>query len=129
MGCTGGLVVVFHTHERKSIMNLETLGTMAESAYKNLAAARTQLFTDAENAIEARSVLESEKAQAMTAGKFDGKNAETREAQAREFLKAQYLTVTECERQERRARFDFDRADIDVDTVKILLRIAELGGK
>lgn len=110
-------------------MELKTLEAMAESAYKNLASARTQLFTAAENAIEARSVLESEKAQATTAGKFDGKNAETREAQAREFLKAQYQAVTESERQERRARFDFDRADIDVDTVKILLRIAELGGK
>jgi len=57
---------------------------------------------------------------------FDGKNAEIREAQAREHLQAQYLKVAHAENLERKARYDFDKAGIEVDTVKTLLRIAEL---
>lgn len=107
-------------------MNKQKLEAMATSAFENVRAARSVLFTTAENTIEAQASLEADKAAAITAGKFDGKNAETREAQAHEYLSAQFDAVSECSRDERRARFQFDTAQIDLDTVKTLLRIAEL---
>lgn len=107
-------------------MNKSTLENMAISAFENIRASRQNLFLAAENTIEAQAALEADKAAAVNAGKFDGKNAEIREAQAREYLSAQHDAVSECSRKERAARYKFDESQIDVDTVKTLLRIAEL---
>ena len=103
-----------------------TLEKMAVMAFATLSSAREALFTAAENTIEAQSALDADKAAAVNAGKFDGKNAEIREAQAREYLSGQHDAVSECGRKERAARYKLDAAQIDVDTVKTLLRIAEL---
>lgn len=99
---------------------------MANSAFTNLTIARDNLFTAAEKTIEASAKLEDEKSSATIAGKFDGKNAETREAQARDFLAQYYIALSTCQKLERAARYEFDKAQIEVDTVKTLLRIAEL---
>jgi len=110
-------------------MNAELLEKMAKTAFDNLSTARQKLYAAAERTIEARAALENDKGQAVVSGKFDGKNAEIREAQSLDYLRVQYAELAAAEREERRARFEFDRADIDADTVKIMLRIAELGGK
>ena len=107
-------------------MNKDTLEKMAVTAFANTQAARDALFSAAEKAIYAAMNLETEKASATTAGKFDGKNAETREAQAREFLSEQYLALAVAQNNERSARHTFDKASIEADTVKTLLQIAEL---
>ena len=107
-------------------MNKSKLEEMAVTAFENSQAARNELFLTAEQTIACGQVLEDDKNSATVAGKFDGKNAEIREAQAREFLSAQYSNHAEAQRNERQARYKFDRAQIDVDTVKTLLRIAEL---
>ncbi len=107
-------------------MNKAKLEPMAVSAFENVRETRAQLFTSAECAIEAQQALDMDKGAAMVSGKFDGKNAETREAQAREFLAGQYGAVEECGRKERLARFKFEVAQIDLETVKTLLCIAEL---
>jgi hypothetical protein len=107
-------------------MDKATLEKMAVSASDNLKEARAALFEAAEAAIMSRNTLEADKASATVGGVFDGKNAEIREAQAREHLQARYLEVDMNDRAERKARHDFDRASIEVDTVKTLLRIAEL---
>ena len=103
-----------------------TLEKMALGAFANMTKARAALFEAAEAAIMSRNTLEADKASATVGGVFDGKNAEIREAQAREHLQARYLEVDMNDRAERKARHDFDRASIEVDTVKTLLRIAEL---
>ena len=107
-------------------MNKDTLENMATSALDNMTKARAALFTAAEITIMEKYLLEEQRAAATTGGVFDGKNAEIREAQAREHLQAQYLKLAHAENAERKARYDFDRASIEVDTVKTLLRIAEL---
>jgi hypothetical protein len=107
-------------------MNKQKLEEMATSAFENLTKARDTLFATAETTIEAKQKLETAKYQAQIGGVFDGKNAEIREAQARDHLQANYAELEQAEKNERRARYEFDRAQIDVDTVKTLLRIAEL---
>jgi nicotinamide mononucleotide adenylyltransferase len=107
-------------------MNKDTLEKMAVTAFANLQSKRLDLFTAAEHSITVRQSLEDAKTQASIGGVFDGKNAEIREAQARDHLQTEYAEVTAAEKTERRCRHEFDRASIDVDTVKTLLRIAEL---
>lgn len=107
-------------------MDAITLEKMAVTAFDNLANARAELFTASEVTIMEKYLLEEQRAAATTGGVFDGKNAEIREAQAREHLQAQYLKLAHAENAERKARYDFDKASIEVDTVKTLLRIAEL---
>lgn len=107
-------------------MDKQTLEKMATSAFDNLTTARATLFTATEVAIMEKYLLEEQRAAATTGGVFDGKNAEIREAQAREHLQAQYLKLAHAENAERKARYNFDKSSIEVDTVKTLLRIAEL---
>jgi hypothetical protein len=107
-------------------MDNVTLEKMAVTAFENLTTARAVLFTATEVTIMEKYLLEEQRAAATTGGVFDGKNAEIREAQAREHLQAQYLKLAHAENAERKARYDFDKASIEVDTVKTLLRIAEL---
>jgi len=113
-------------NKKEIAMDKATLEKMAVTAFENMTKARAALFEAAEAAIMSRNTLEADKASATVGGVFDGKNAEIREAQAREHLQARYLEVDMNDRAERKARHDFDRASIEVDTVKTLLRIAEL---
>ena len=107
-------------------MNKLTLEKMAVTAFENERKTRLSLFTAAEQAITVRIALEDAKTQASIGGVFDGKNAEIREAQAKDHLQSEYAEVTAAEKTERRCRFEYDRAQVEVDTVKTLLRIAEL---
>jgi hypothetical protein len=107
-------------------MDNTTLEKMAVTAFANLTDARSKLFTATEAAIEAKNDLETAKYQALTGGVIDGKNAEIREAQLRTHLDADYSKLSETESAERKARYNYDLASIEVDTVKTLLRIAEL---
>ncbi len=107
-------------------MDAITLEKMAVTAFANLTSSRSALFTATEAAIMEKYLLEEQRAAATTGGVFDGKNAEIREAQAREHLQAQYLKLAHAENFERKTLFDYDLASVEVDTVKTLLRIAEL---
>jgi len=107
-------------------MNKDTLEKMATTAFKNLDEARTILFSAADFVITTRNALDEAKYNALTGGVIDGKNAEIREAQMKSHLQADFLNLEQAEKSERRARFIFDRAQIEVDTVKTMLRIAEL---
>lgn len=107
-------------------MDKSTLENMATSAFLNLTSARDKLFTSAEAVIEAKAELETARTQAYLGGVFDGKNAEIRDAQARQHLESNFAKLEQAEKQERNSRKLFDCASIDVDTVKTLLRIAEL---
>ena len=107
-------------------MDKTMLAKMATTAFENLQAARESLYSAAENAIQTKADFETQKVDLSLSGKLDGKNAELREAQARTFLTDAFDAVAIVERSERAARYKFDKASIDVDTVKTLLRIAEL---
>ena len=107
-------------------MDKTTLTNMATQAFTNLEMSRTALFTAAEAAITAKADLENAKYQALIGGVIDGKNAEIREAQLKSHLEAYYAKLELAEKAERGARHGFEMASIEVDTVKTLLRIAEL---
>ena len=107
-------------------MDKTTLEKMATTAFDNPAMSRTALFSATEGAIVAKAELETAKYQALVGGVIDGKNAEIREAQLRTHLESNYATLDTAERTERAARHQYDQASIEVDTVKTLLRIAEL---
>ena len=107
-------------------MDNTTLEKMAVTAFANLAMSRTALFGATEGAIEAKAELETAKYQALVGGVIDGKNAEIREAQLRTHLEANYAKLDTAERTERAGRHQYDQASIEVDTLKTLLRIAEL---
>ncbi len=107
-------------------MDKTTLTNMASQAFANMTEARQQLFAQTENAITAKAELENAKYQALIGGVIDGKNAEIREAQLKQHLQAEYPKLEQAEKQERGARHGFEMASIEVDTVKTLLRIAEL---
>ena len=107
-------------------MDKTTLTNMASQAFANMTEARQQLFAQTENAITTKADLENAKYQALIGGVIDGKNAEIREAQLKQHLEADYAKLDTAERTERAARHQFDLASIEVDTVKTLLRIAEL---
>ena len=107
-------------------MDKTTLTNMASQAFANMTEARQQLFAQTESAITAKADLETAKYQALIGGVIDGKNAEIREAQLKQHLQAEYAKLELAEKQERGARYGFDKASIEVDTVKTLLRIAEL---
>ena len=107
-------------------MDKLTLEKMASVAFANLTKAREELFTATEHTIESKADLEKAKYQALTGGVIDGKNEEIRKAQLREHLDADYSQLAEMEKSERKAQHNFDLASIEVETVKTLLRIAEL---
>ena len=107
-------------------MDKVTLEKMATNAFDNAKVQRTQLFSATEVCLAKKLMLDQDEASALASVKFDGKNAETRKAQAREFFDAQYMEIAALENNERSARHHYDLAMFDVDTVKVLLRIAEL---
>ena len=107
-------------------MEKTKLESMAVTAFENIKKKRDELFTATEKALYFKITLETEEASAMAAGQFDGKNAETRKAQARDFFNDKYMELATAEKNERAARYHYDIAALDVDTVKTLLRIAEL---
>jgi hypothetical protein len=107
-------------------MNKDTLEKMTVTAFANLQAKRLDLFTAAEYTITMKQGYEEAKAAMQNSGVIDGKNAEIREAQLRGMLAVELMDVTAAEKTERRCRHEFDRAQTDVETVKTLLRIAEL---
>lgn len=107
-------------------MDKIALEAKAIKAFENLASARTALFMAAEVTIMDKFTLEKQRAELTASGKIDGKNAETREAQVREILSDQYLSVAAAEAAEREARRDFDLASMEADAVRTLVRIAEL---
>lgn len=96
------------------------------AASKGVDAARMNLYGKTETVIAARESLERARSQALLENKFDGKNAEIREAQAREHFHTAYDELSAFEADERRAKLEFDLALSALELVKYRLRVAEL---
>jgi len=107
-------------------MDKQKLEEMTLTGFKALTIARSALFAAAEKVIYLEMVLDGEKSAALLSGKIDGKNEEIRKAQLKDVLQDQYTELAIAQNGERRARFDLEAALTDVDTVKTLLRVAEL---
>ena len=96
------------------------------TAYSILAEKKQALADKAEKVIEFTYKLETKKAVALQDGTIEGKNAEIRDAVAREFLKIEYDDLKLAEYDESVARVEFDIAQFEVSRVQALLRLAEV---
>lgn len=96
------------------------------AAYQNLARLMTQAHTAARQEIDAKSELERRRLAAIADGTIDGKNAELREASARQVLADLYETCEQAERVASDAKLALDLARLEVERVRALLRLAEL---
>jgi len=99
---------------------------IVNNAYAVLEDAKKKLFVVGEKVITRKLELEYAKLSALSSGKIEGKNAELREAAAREYLEAEYESLESAEVDERRARQDYDIAEIEVYRVRALLRLYEI---
>jgi len=98
------------------------------NAFEELELAKKELFSAGERAIEKKAALEWRKVDAMQNGEIEGKNAEAREAAAKSLLAPEYEALELAEKDERKARFDYDVAHIEVERVRSILRLLEVTG-
>jgi len=102
------------------------LQQMAELAFSNIKERKSELFKATEDRLTVESELNQDILRAYAEGKIDGKNETIRKSQEREHFAFSFDLVAKNEFAERKAKHDYDQAAFDVDTVKTLLRIAEL---
>jgi len=100
--------------------------TDISTAYDQLTHATTAAFIAAETAANAKAALEVARAEATHDGRIDGKNQEQREAQARQVLTCQYNALEVADTAARYTRHGLDLARIEVERVRVILRLAEL---
>lgn len=98
-------------------------------AYDTVTLAAEALFRTGENAINTKAELEAARLEALMTGVIVGKNADEREANAREALKPLFDKLAVYQEQERKARYDFDQAMRNVEKVRSLLRLMEITSK
>jgi len=94
-------------------------------AFEELAAATSDYARAAFVAACSKQELEAAKAEGLASGVIEGKNAELREAKAREVLVGFYANVEAAEQTEHNCRLRLDLARIEVDSIKTLLRYLE----
>lgn len=75
---------------------------------------------------EAKHELGVAVADATMRGLISGKNEAEREARALTLFMAQYAKVDGCEKAEREARLDVELARLDLEAIKLRLRLLEL---
>lgn len=76
--------------------------------------------------LTARQDIATKGAGLVLAGKLTGKNETERDAQKREQLAAEYVRLSEAERAQRAASAYLELARIDVEQLRMELRLAEL---
>ena len=91
-------------------------------AYDELRIAKSNHYKAAFQYALARADLENEKAAALRDGRIDGKNAELREAVARELFPKIYGRLEKLDELQREARFILDVAQIEVDRLDMIIR-------
>ena len=95
-------------------------------AYGTLRTAQEQAYLHGERVIDAKSDVESKLLGRLADGSIVGKNQALRDAYAREVLASEYATLEIAEEANRTAKLDLDLARLEVDRLKMLLRLAEL---
>jgi hypothetical protein len=95
------------------------------NAYDKLAVATAVAFETGETAANAKRILEVAHADALTAGRIDGKNTEQREALARQILADEFAALDAAATAARHSRHELEMARIEVERVRALLRLAE----
>lgn len=97
-------------------------------AYAELTVATSAYHAAGEAEIAAKATLEHERAAALADGRIEGRNAELREAAARELLANLFAAAETAECEAREAKHRLDLARIKVEEARALLRLAEIAG-
>ena len=105
---------------------LEGLLTEVEEVYVELEGQSDKLFDASELAIKSKQKLEIGRLTGMANGSIFGKNADEREACAREVIGELFTSYGEAQDTERIAKHDFDQAFLKVELSRARLRILEL---
>ena len=77
--------------------------------------------------VNARRKLETERADAISRGMIIGKNQDEREASARSVCAAAYAWLETAETAERSARDTLDMAKLEVEMIRLLVRLMSIG--
>lgn len=100
--------------------------TAIQTVYASLRRAMRGHATAAERTITAKGKLDRAKLTGLADGTIDGKNADLREARAREVLAAQYDELESAETAERSARLSLDLARCEVEELRAYIRVGEV---
>ena len=109
-------------------MNIDLTNEMetAGRAYAMLAEAVQAAAQAAEELAQAKFGLERERASMIVAGLVEAKNEATREAYLRERLSSMYTGLAMAEREARGTRYHVEMAQLEVDRVRLRVRLMEL---
>ena len=110
-------------------MDTQELELQFAKASKELDACRMNLFGKSEIVISATEKLEGAKMEALASGRIDGKNETERKGQLAELTHAESEALASAQKDERRARLEFDLALSAFDLMRYRLRIAEIAAK
>ena len=93
---------------------------------ENIYDMRVAVFTASEFVIEATSALKRAELQAVNSGAITGSNETIRKAQLAEIISPESDILTDAQKRERKARFDYDTLQNELEVLRYRLRIAEL---
>lgn len=96
------------------------------TVYTAMQKALQQAFTATEKVVELKAILEAAQDAVLLDGRIDGKNEAIREAQMRWLVKDELLDVELAERAARRAKTTLELARLDVECVRVHLKLAEV---
>ena len=105
---------------------LEGLLLEVNNCYTQLQTSQREYFEASELALKAKQKLETERLTGMANGSIFGKNADEREACAREIIPGLFLDYGEAQDKERGAKFLLDSSMVTVELSRARLRIFEL---
>ena len=105
---------------------LEGLLLEVNNCYMQLQTSQREYFEASELALKAKQKLETERLTGMANGSIFGKNADEREACAREILGNLFVAYGEAQDKERGAKFLLDSSFTTVELTRAKLRIMEL---
>lgn len=108
------------------MISTSELSNQFETKMQLLCIAREQLFNITEDVIRANETLASAEAAAMNSGKINGKNEEIRKAQIADFCHDELIQLRRVKELERRARYEFEQAQSNLDLTRYLLRVLEV---
>ena len=96
------------------------------AAYEKLRAAQIEVFNTGGSVLEAKEKLAARRAELLSSGEIDGKNAETREAQLLTRTEAEAQRLALAEGMAREAELRLRCAGLEVERCKTLLKLMEV---
>lgn len=104
------------------MINADAINT----AYQNLKAAQVEVFNASGGVLDAKEKLAARRAELLSSGEIDGRNAETREAQLMTRTEAEVQQLALAEGMAREAELRLRCAGLEVERCKTLLKLLEV---